>query len=266
MSASIESRITNPRSRVRIGSVSYLNARPLIYGIEDKVTLHVPSELADLMRAGQLDAGLVPIVECFAHDRYVVLEGASISCRGPVYSVLLAYRGPLKNVRHIFADQTSRTSVLLIQTIFRELFGTVPEISPLPDYDFQHAPDAMLLIGNNAIRFRAARSEHQILDLGQAWWELTKLPFVFAVWALQPAAAQTDLPAMLQKAKRDGEAHIEEIALGEKEFSADFCREFFAHHIRFDLGPEEKQGIAAFREYLQRSKKIQQVHDLRYVP
>lgn len=249
----------------RIGNVPYLNAKPLTYGIEDRVSLHHPAQLADLLHTGKLDAGVVPIAECLAHDQYVVLEGASISCRGPVFSVIVAHRGPIEKVRKIFVDQASRTSVVLMQVILREKLGVTPELIPLPNYDPQDAPETLLLIGNQAMHFRFARSDYQILDLGQAWWEMTGLPFVFAAWAMQPAAAQSDLPALLLRARRDGEAHIEDIVKRETEFTESFRREYLTRNVRFDLGTEEKKGIAAFRGFLQKSREIRQVYDLRYI-
>ena len=258
-----------PRSTLhehfRIGSVPYLNARPLIYGIEPRVSLHAPSQLADLLRAGQLEVGLVPIVECLAHDRYVVLEGASISCRGPVFSVVLAHHGPVRNARKIFVDQASRSSILLLEVILRERFGMAPELSPLTSYDFQNAPDTLLLIGNAAIKFRAARPDYEFLDLGQAWWDLTRLPFVFAAWAFQPAAAKPELIHLLLQTKENGLRFIDEIVERETEFTEDFRRQYLTRHIRFELGAEEKKGVATFRGFLQKSKDFRRVHDLRYI-
>ena len=253
------------QTNFRIGSVPYLNAKPLIYGIEDKVSLHAPSQLADQLRIDKFDAGLVPIAECLAHDSYAVLEGASISCRGPVYSVIIAHRGPLEKARKIFVDQASRTSIVLMQVILRERFGVVPELCPLPSYDFQNPPDTLLLIGNPAIKFRATRSDYQFLDLGQAWWKLTKLPFVFAAWTMRPAAALPELTALLLQARRNGQAHIEDIVKRETEFTEQFRREYLTRYIRFELGDEEKKGIAAFREFLQKSSDVRQVYDLRYI-
>ena len=260
-----ESRVSNHESRVRIGSVPYLNAKPLIYGIEKKVSLHAPAQLADLLHAGKLDAGLVPIVECLAHDQYLVMEGASISCRGPVYSVVLAHRGSIESTRKIFLDPASRSSILLLEVLLRERFGIAPELSPLPSYDFENPPDTLLLIGNPAIRFRSLRSDYQFLDLGQAWWELTKLPFVFAAWAFQSAAVKPELTDLLLHAKREGVAHLETIVKRETDFTEQIRREYLSRHIRFELGVEEKKGIAAFRGFLQKSKQIRKVHDLRYV-
>jgi len=261
----MQSAIGNRQSATRIGSVPYLNSKPLIYGIEDRVSLHAPSQLAELLHGGKLDAALVPIVECFAHDEYVVLEGASISCRGPVFSVFLAHRGPLPKVKKIAIDQASRTSVLLLDVILREKLRLNAELSPLPSYDFEGPPDTMLLIGNPAIRFRTTRTDYQFYDLGQAWWELTGLPFVFAAWAIRPSASKPGLTAMLLRAKRAGVAHVDEIVARETEFTAEIRRRYLTQHIRFELGAEEKRGIATFRGLLQKSNPRQPVHDLRYI-
>lgn len=265
MSASVQSPITNHESPFRIGSVPYLNSKPHIYGIEDRVSLHAPSQLAGLLHSRQIDAALVPIAECLAHDSYVVLEGASISCRGPIYSVFLAHRGPIETAKKIFVDQASRTSVLLLDVMLREKLKLNVELCPLPSYDFENPPDTLLLIGNPAIRFRLRRPDYQIMDLGQAWWEMTGLPFVFAAWVIWPDAATPELKAMLLDALHNGLAHLDDIIARETDFTPEVRREYLTKYLRFDLGEPEKKGIAAFRRFLQRSGRIRPVHDLRYV-
>src|SRR6267143_5998135 len=144
--------------------------------------LATPAQLADLLRRDELDAGLVSITEVLLNDRYDVLDGIAIASLGEVKSVLLAHRRPLEEAKEIFCDTASLTSVRLLQVLLAER-GLKPEFKALPDYNFAASPDYLMLIGDRALDFALGKREHEIWDLGAAWFELTKLPFVYAVWA-----------------------------------------------------------------------------------
>src|ERR1039457_5734622 len=103
----------------RIGSVPYLNARPLIYGIEDQITLSPPSRWADLMYRGQFDAGLVPIAEVIQHDRFDILDGIAIAARVRIQRVYLVHRQPIEKLKRVAVDTASRTSAWLFRGILQ---------------------------------------------------------------------------------------------------------------------------------------------------
>ena len=168
----------------RVGSVGYLNAVPLTRGLEEEVLYATPSKLADLLRRDELDAGLVSVVEVLFNDRYDVLDGIAIASLGEVKSVFLAHRRPLAEAREIYCDTASLTSVELVRVLLAER-GLKPEIKPLQSYELKQMPDYALLIGDRALDFLLGPHEHEIWDLGAAWYELTKLPFVYAVWGLR---------------------------------------------------------------------------------
>ena len=166
-----------------IGSVSYLNARPLIYGIENQVKLDIPSALARDLREGKLDVALVPVVEYLAHPRYQIVPGIAIGSRGPVLSVYLASKKPISELQTVALDPASKTSNLLLQIVLAEFFGVVP------NYIFKDDPrfcDAQLFIGDRALlsRDRLFRDGYRLLDLGEVWNEKVGLPFVYAFWVL----------------------------------------------------------------------------------
>ena len=246
----------------RIGSVPYLNARPLIYGLEDQVTLAVPSRLADLMYRGQFDAALVPVAEVLLHDRYEIVDGVAIAARGPVKSVFLAHRAPIEKLKRIAVDPASRTSVWLLRVLLKARYGIAPEFYPRPSGAKLTEHEAMMLIGDEAIWYASRGGEQPMWDLGEAWRELTGLPFVFAVWALQPGAA---LAPLLQQAKANGLAHLEEIVQDSTEATLEFRREYLTRNVCFDLGDAEKQGLWRFQQYLMELGLIEKAHDLRYV-
>ena len=186
--------MSDDSKKFRIGSVSFLNAVPLTRGIEDQIVFTTPARLAELLRRDELDAALVSITEVLLNDRYDILDGIAIASLGEVYSVFLAHKKPLDEAKEIFCDTASLTSVNLLKVLLAER-GFKPEFKPLENYQAAAEKDFVLLIGDRAIDFQrqSARSEakeaaatpHEIIDMGAAWFELTNLPFVYAVWALR---------------------------------------------------------------------------------
>jgi chorismate dehydratase len=252
----------------RIGSVPYLNARPLIYGIEEKVELCTPARLADLMDRGQFDVGLVPIAEALLHDRYDIVDGIAIAARGPVYSVCLVHRTPVNQLRRVAVDPASRTSAWLVRVILKHAFQIEPEFYPRPAGGKLSEHEAMMLIGDEAIWYRTRNAGQPVLDLGQAWVELTGLPFAFAAWAVQrglPAQSVATGMSLLREAKTNGLAHIEEIVQESTEATPEFRREYLRKHVWYELGDEEKKGIVRFQQYAKEMGLVENCHDLRYV-
>ena len=236
-------------SALRVGCVQYLNARPLIHGYAGPVVFDHPSGLARDLASGALDVALVPVFEALRHPRYLIADGVAIASDGPVFSVFLAHRGPLAEVRTIALDPASLTSVHLLQVLLAEYHGLRPRLLDLSA--FPSEADAVLLIGNQAIDFRERDAgAHQLLDLGEEWHRRTGLPFVYAPWLLRP-----DLPnapaiaGELRALKRHGTARIAEIVRSDPHNAALSAR-YLTEHIRFDLGPRENTGIEKFRELL----------------
>ena len=91
-------------SKLRVGCVQYLNAKPLIHGYDGPVVFDHPSALARDLARGALDVALVPIFEALRDPRYLIADGVAIASDGPVFSVFLALRGPLAEVRTIALD------------------------------------------------------------------------------------------------------------------------------------------------------------------
>jgi chorismate dehydratase len=245
--------------------VQYLNSKPLIHGYDGPVVFDHPSGLARDLAAGQLDVALVPTFEALRTPHYTLAEDVGIACDGAVYSVFLAHRGPLKNLKRVALDPASLTSVHLLQVLLREYHDVRPELCSLSD--FPAKADAALIIGNQAIEFRQNDQDgYEILDLGEEWKRCTGLPFVFAPWLLRPdlpnaAAVADDLRAL----KVYGIAHLDEIVRAEPRDPV-FTRRYLTQHIRFVLGGAEKAGIAKYRELLAKHGFISDTQiPLRYV-
>jgi len=235
----------------RVGSVPYLNTVPLTRGIEDEVVYAMPSKLAEMLRRDELDAALVSVVEVLFTDRYDILEGIAIASLGEVKSVLLAHRRPLADLREVFCDPASLTSVNLLNILLSEL-GIHPECRTLASYEPARMPEAALLIGDPALDFLLGPHEHDIWDLGAAWFELTRLPFVYAVWALRRGVHNENLRRQLREAKEFGLDTLDAIIRNRTEYDYDFRKDYLGWHIHYHLGSDEKRGLAKFAELLRK--------------
>jgi len=231
--------------------VQYLNAAPLTRGIEDQVLFATPTELAAKLRRDELDAALVSTAEVLMTDRYDILDGIAIASLGAVYSVLLAHRRPLTELKEVFCHTASLSGLNLLKVLFAER-GLNPEFRPLPDPQKAADHEAVLLIGDPAIDFQRTPHEHEIFDLGTAWFELTNLPFVFAVWALRRGVKNLELRQQLRDARDFGVDTLDWIVRNRTEYDYEFRRDYFDWHIYYQLGEDGKRAIARFAELLQK--------------
>lgn len=247
-------------SLVRVGAVAYLNTKPLIHGLESRLTgraslsLELPSRLASEMERGALDVGLIPVVEYFQHlDAYQPVSDAVIACCGPVWSVRILFRKPPSQVRTLAVDEGSRTSVALSKVLFHSRFDWIPETVP---FRIDATPesteaDAVLVIGDRAMKPERFRSHFETdWDLGEEWFRETGLPFVFARWVARRAEFASDwLTRCLESSRDSGQRDVEHIvaqhavAYG---LTADECRDYLTHYLQFRLGDRESAGLREF--------------------
>jgi chorismate dehydratase len=237
---------------------------PLTAGIDHAVQFVVPSKLAEMLRENLLDAALVSVAEVLFNDRYDVLDEVAITSLGAVFSVHLAHRRPLPEITRVYCDTASLTGVKLLQALLAER-GLQPEFRPLPNYQAALDCDAVLLIGDRAIDFQLAPHPHQILDLGQAWHDLTRLPFVYAVWALRRGLDNSlTLRRALIAARDHGLKTLPEIIHRHPRYTREFRQRYFGRHVQYGLGREEKAGITRFVGLL-RKHGLGPVHEPNYV-
>lgn len=242
---------------VRLGSVPYVNALPLLHGLEDDLGVRVsplaPARVASALAAGSLDAGLVPVVELLRQPGLVPVSDACIAALGPVDSVLLLLRREPAGIREVVLDPDSRTSQVLARIVLRELHGAVPafrEADPLDAWR-RGDGDAVLVIGDPALRLFAQGVD--ALDLSAEWRRLAGLPFVFAVWAGRGGAAG-GVPALeerLSRARDEGVASPEPLrraAARLPDLPEELLRRYLTERIRYRLGAQERDGLAGFLE------------------
>ena len=207
---------------VRLGAVSYLNTRPLVEGLAGRsdvaLRFDVPARCADLVEAGDVDLGLVPIVEYARHDDYAVVPDVSIASVGAVDSVALFTRKPIAQVRSIALDTSSRTSAGLTRLLCARHWGIAPAfVQAAPDIGAMLATaDAALLIGDPALFLDPGAVDAEKIDLGLAWRAMTGLPFVWAVWAGRAGAASPAVCRLLYETRLRGVAAVDAIARRER--------------------------------------------------
>jgi chorismate dehydratase len=184
---------------MRVGRIGYINCFP-VYGAIDRGLVSIPgelvtgtpSELNELLAAGELGVSVISAVE-YARDAslYTLLPDLAISSDGPVRSVKLFSRVPVERLDGgtILVSQSSRTSVLLLELLLKEVWGAEAQmVSARAEAVDLNALDnlpheAVLVIGDAALHLDIAATYEFSYDLGAEWKRWTGLPFVFAVWA-----------------------------------------------------------------------------------
>lgn len=228
---------------LRVGCVSYLNARPLVWTLDgERIVFEVPALLADDFAAGRLDVALLPLFEVLRGGGGFIVDDVAIACEGPVHSVYVASQGSFAEAGKIYLDPSSRSSAALLRVLVAEYYAdTISICEGVPPEGA-----ARLIIGDPALEFRR---EHdfpwQFHDLGSLWQQETGLPFVFAVWALGAGVREkASVANCLRVAKESGLACRAEIAA--KEDSPTEAMEYLTRSIRYEIGPMEKEAIALF--------------------
>jgi chorismate dehydratase len=243
---------------IRVGAVSYLNAKPLYYRLCDfaprvRLSMDVPSRLAEQLAEGLLDVALIPSVEYLrgVMRRYEIVPGFAIAARGPVRSVKLFGRVPWPEVRRLALDAGSRTSQALAQIWLHARHGLRPQVIeelPLGVSALESTADAVLVIGDRAMMV-PHQPFHEVVDLAEAWVELTGLPFVFAMWVARGGVDLGDLPEALERSRAEGLAHAAELAEAHgPRLGLDFttCYDYLTKVLSYDLGEPEVAGLRTF--------------------
>ncbi len=240
---------------MKIGVVPYLNGMPLTWGLKREVGVElltdVPSKLAAMLEAREIAAGLVSSAACFENPALRILPEISISCDGRAESVKLFHRTPLERVRTVALDRSSLTSTLLVQIVLQERYKLLPEFVPMaPQLDSMlGACDAALVIGDATMM--APQDRWPSLDLGEEWNILTGLPFVFAVWAVDPDVATSGLVDLLARSKQHGLRSLQEISEVEAErleLPVSVCHRYLSETMNYDLTERHLRGLELFRQ------------------
>ena len=261
----------------KIGAVSYLNTKPLVHGLaeqvgEDRVIYDLPSRLADRLAVGELEVGLIPVVEAALNPNCTVISDACIACHGPVRSVKIVSRVHPERIRTLALDTGSRTSALLARVLLASRHGVRPECRVLPiDEDWRSASDdAVLVIGDRAMHGLTDRDPGGFQfewDLGETWRDWTGLPFVFAVWSAVPNADYNGWATLLAACRDRGCQALGRIAEAQASrygMSPSDCLVYLRDQLHFFLGASERAGLSLFFRLAQEQSLLTDINPLKY--
>lgn len=273
--------------RVRLGAVTYLNARPLVYELDADpsfdVRFDLPSRCAALLHDGAIDAGLIPSIEYLrapaGREPYAIVPDLAIAADGAVASVAIYTTRPMHEVRSIALDTSSRTSVALVRVLCQRVFGIAPRFEPHgPDLGAMlDVADAALMIGDKALVIDGGDVERpgggtvsvEKIDLGSTWTAATGLPFVFAFWAGSAAALDAGQVSRLQLARDRGVANADAIGRGyfaDEPRYQDLGARYLRDNIKYSLGERERAGLELFYRYAFEAGVVESVAPLRFFP
>ena len=237
--------------KIRVGIVNYLNTRPLLYGIEQANNLEqveliqdYPSNIARFLLEGTIDVGLVPVAAIPSMKEHHIITNYCIGCNGPVASVALFSEVPIKEIKEVLLDYQSRTSVALARFLLKEHWKVSPLLTDTNE-DFRSrikGTTAGVIIGDRALQQRSVSP--YIYDLGEAWKQLTGLPFVFAAWVSNKKLPDEFVEAF-NAANRVGVNSIEMVV---KQNSYPFfnLQEYYTKYIDYHLDMLKRDALKFF--------------------
>ena len=238
---------------VRVSAVSFLNSIPMVYGLKKimnpeyiSISTDVPSECARKLIEGEVDIGLIPVVEMLNIPESKFISSFCIGATGAVDSVMIASTVPVNEIKRIYTDPHSRTSVMLARILTKEFWKTEPEWCDVKEPvkpDMLRPGEAAVVIGDKAFGF-ASRYRY---DLAEVWYKFTGLPFVFAGWVAVSALAEKFI-AEFNNALSWGITHKREAvdSLPYIPVHKETAYHYLENFIEFEFTEKKRQGLELF--------------------
>lgn len=242
-------------AKIKVGAVSYLNTKPLIYGFEQgmmseqiELLFDFPSNIAKKLLYNEIEIGLVPVAVLPLMKEYHIVADYCIGCNGAVASVCLFSDVPVQEIKTVLLDYQSRTSVALLKILLKEYWKIEPELVAAEKGFEQHinGNTAGLVIGDRAFKQIPVSKFH--FDLGLAWKEMTGLPFVFAAWVANKPLPENFITAF-NEATGKGFEYLDEIVLANP-FPYFDLKEYYTIFISYDFSHGKKMALEKFLGYL----------------
>src|SRR5688572_22582186 len=239
-------------SKIKVGIVNYLNTKPLIYGLEKNPINEMieligayPSRLAQMLKGDEIDIGLIPVAAISELASHHIIGNYCIGTEGEIASVGLFSEVPMKEIKKIYLDYQSRSSVELLKWLITESWGIYPEMIPAKDEDYRNeikGTTAGLVIGDRALEQRKVSTF--IYDLGSEWRSITGLPFVFAAWVSTKPLPENFIK-IFDEANALGLLHIEDIVAAASYDLYDL-RKYYTLHLSYQFDERKRAGLDKF--------------------
>lgn len=237
--------------KIKVGAVSYLNTKPLLYGIERsglmsgiELIVDYPARLAKGLQQGDIDIALLPVAAIPQIDKAHIVSDYGICAEGNVVSVALFSNVPVEDIETVYLDYQSRTSVKLAEVLLQH-YWKKKVIYKQADEQYITAikgVNAGVIIGDRALE--QLHNFEYVYDLSAAWKELTGLDFIFAAWV-----ANKELPSgftsLFNKANGEGLAHLDAV-IKENPFPAYNLKTYYTENIKYLLDEKKREGMKLF--------------------
>lgn len=259
------------RTATKLGHFSFINSLPIGLPIERgivkcqaDITFEAPARLNKLISDGVLDVSAMSSFGFLSQQGLAYIPDVSISCIGPVGSVLLFSKHSLEDLadpsRLVVISAQSASSASLLKILMLEQFGKLPQITTdvTPEIDVDGI-DAVLVIGDRALEVDTAWSTRYLrIDMGDWWWRSYNLPMVFGLWAARmdwieanPSAYATISDA-LRESKAVGLSTSFDAVLDEAEERTGLARsrlqQYYQAQLNFDLGQSHLEGLNLYQK------------------
>jgi chorismate dehydratase len=243
-------------NKIRVGAVSYLNTKPLLYGIKHHEVINdiqlvedYPSKIAQALIEDKIDLGLIPVAATTKLSSWHIISDYCIGCDGQVASVCLFSEVPVDKIEKVYLDYQSRTSVNLAKILLKEFWKKEVELIDATGEDFRkqiNGSTAGVVIGDRALEQR--HHSKYIYDLGETWKTHTGLPFVFAAW-ISNKKLPGDFIQRFNEANGNGIDDIDKILTATASPFYDL-KKYYTENIDYRLDEKKMLALKLFLEKL----------------
>lgn len=251
------------KTPIKISAVSYLNTKPFLYGLfqseienEIDLSLEIPSECARKLVTGEIDLGLVPVAIIPELKTPYIISDFCIGTEGAVKTVCIYANCPIEEIRHLYLDYQSRTSVALTRYLISNYWKINPKlINAKAGFEDQiKEKTAALIIGDRTIGLEGKYTH--VYDLGEIWKKYTNLPFVFAAWVSNKPLSKPFLERF-NKALSLGIQKRSQVAQLFQSSYLDFnVHDYYHKYIDYQLTEEKQQALKLFLEYIAPRREV----------
>ncbi len=242
--------------KIKVGAVSYLNTKPLLYGItrseelmnEIELITDYPASIAAMLIEDKIDIGLIPVAAILKLKEHYIVGDYCIGAEGDVASVCLFSEVPLENIETILLDYQSHTSVNLCKVLLKHYWKINPVLQDAKE-DFRNhikGTTAGVVIGDRALEQR--KTSTYIYDLAGTWKTFTGLPFVFAAWIANKKLPET-FCSVFNRANGVGLQHLDDV-IAENPYSIYPLKTYYTKNISYLLTEEKRKGLQLFLDLL----------------
>ena len=242
--------------KIKVGIVSYLNTRPLLYGLklppianEIQLVEENPARLAELLIDDEIEVGLIPIAVIPQLEKYFICGDYCIATETEVASVCLFSEVPVNQIERVYLDYQSRSSVALLKWLMKEFWNIHPEMIQATDDSYRkkiQGTVAGLVIGDRA--FEQRKISTFIYDLASEWRSITGMPFVFAAW-ISKEPLPTSFIQKFDEANAIGLSHIDEIVTS-LQFDLYDLKKYYSLHLSYKFDDRKRKGMELFLQYI----------------